>query len=151
MKIEGRQKSGDDTALNAIRLHCSNPNWEDPNNISGTIIGKEGPFGMWRDVAICPYGEVMVSFSLQFESLFNKDNIDNTAANYVRFKCRKIDSPSSGTTLGTSGVWGEYGAWSEYCAVGSAICGIKVRIQLPQGGSIDDTALNDVQFTCCKN
>lgn len=29
---------------------------------------------MWRDVAICPYGEVMVSFSLQFESLVIYNN-----------------------------------------------------------------------------
>ncbi|VDI40301.1 Hypothetical predicted protein [Mytilus galloprovincialis] len=87
-----------------------------------------------------PYGE--------FEKRFNGDN---TAANYVRFKCRNINSAGSGTTLGTSGLWGDYGAWSEYCAVGSAICGLKVRIQLPQGVIIDDTALNDVQFFCCKN
>ncbi|CAG2240003.1 unnamed protein product [Mytilus edulis] len=86
-----------------------------------------------------PYGE------------FENFNGDNSAANYIRFKCRELDSPSSATTLGTSGLWGDYGAWSEYCAVGSAICGLKVRIQLPQGVIIDDTALNDVQFFCCKN
>ncbi|XP_063411357.1 vitelline membrane outer layer protein 1 homolog [Mytilus trossulus] len=146
MKIEKSQGGGDDSALNAIRLHCANPDWTDANN-SVTIMGQEGPFGYWRDVAMCLYGEVMVSYSLQFEKLFNGDN---SAANYVRFKCREIGSPSSGTTLGTSGLWGDFGAWSEYCAVGSAICGLKVRIQLPQGLIIDDTALNDVQFFCCK-
>ncbi|CAC5405144.1 unnamed protein product [Mytilus coruscus] len=144
MKIEGNQGGdGDDSALNAIRLQCSNPDWKDSNNISVTIIGKEGPFGMWKDVAMCPYGEVMVSFPIHCESLTNGDN---SASNYVRFKCRNIDSPSSGTILGTSVLWGDYGAWSEYCAVGSAICGIKVRIQLPQGVIIDDSALKDVQF-----
>ncbi|CAC5392605.1 unnamed protein product [Mytilus coruscus] len=140
MKIEGNQDGGDDSALNAIRLHCSNPDWKDSNNISGTIIGKEGPFGMWKDVAMCSNGEVIVSFSLQFESMINGDN---SAANYVRFKCRNIDSPSSGTILGTSALWGDYGAWSEYCAVGSAICGLKINVKTTAGVQFLDNSLVD--------
>ncbi|CAC5377813.1 unnamed protein product [Mytilus coruscus] len=110
--IEDNQGGSDDSSLNAIRLHCSNPDWKDSNNISGTIIGKEGPFGMWKDVAMCPNGEVMI-------------NGDNSAANYVRISFRNIDSSSLGTVLGTSGRWGDYGAWREYCAVRSAIFGLK--------------------------
>ncbi|CAC5419012.1 Vitelline membrane outer layer protein 1,Vitelline membrane outer layer protein 1 homolog [Mytilus coruscus] len=148
MKIEASQGSfRDDTALNAIRLQCGKPHWTGSRDYGNTVIGVEGPWGGWTSSQLCPNGEVMVSFSLQVEQ---KIIGDKTAANYVRFKCREIGSDTLGTVLGGSGKWGSYGAWSGYCTVGSAICGLKVKME-PEQGIIDDTSLNDVIFYCCKN
>ena len=40
------------------------------------------------------------------------------------------------------GAWGSY----EYCHVGFAICGLRVRMAEQNG---DGTALNGAQFACC--
>ncbi|XP_052080074.1 uncharacterized protein LOC127718147 isoform X8 [Mytilus californianus] len=149
MKIEASQGSfRDDTALNAIRLQCGKPHWTGSRDYGSTVIGVEGPWGGWTSSQLCPNGEVMVSFSLQVEQ---KIIADKTAANYVKFKCRDIGSDTLGTVLGGSGKWGSYGAWSGYCTVGSAICGLQVKMEPDRGGIIDDTSLNDVIFCCCKN
>ena len=73
---------------------------------------------------------------------------DDTAANSVKFKCRKLNGGSK-STIGKSGFWGHFGSWSKTCPNESAICGMKVRIE-PHQGKGDDTALNNVLFYCCK-
>uniref|UniRef100_A0A671PAD6 Vitelline membrane outer layer protein 1-like n=1 Tax=Sinocyclocheilus anshuiensis TaxID=1608454 RepID=A0A671PAD6_9TELE len=49
--------------------------------------------------------------------------------------------------LGDGTHWGDWGDWSQTCQ-GKGICGIKTRIEMPQGRG-DDTALNDVRMFCC--
>ncbi|CAC5405145.1 unnamed protein product [Mytilus coruscus] len=133
--------------MNAIRLQCGRPHWKGSSDFGSTVIGVEGSWGEWTSSQLCPNGEVMVSFSLQVEQQIT---VDKTAANYVRFKCRDIGCDNLGTVLGGSGKWGSYGAWSGYCTVGSAICGLQVKMEPKQGEIIDDTSLNDVNFCCCK-
>ena len=59
---------------------------------------------------------------------------------------------TNGITLKGNG--GEWGTWStvESCPVNTAICGIRTQIEPYQGSATtdDDTALNGVEFFCCK-
>ena len=56
--------------------------------------------------------------------------------------------PGSEKTLDKSG---DLGDWSEavYCPDGYYVCGMKQRVQSPQGCKEDDTAMNAVAFYCC--
>lgn len=62
--------------------------------------------------------------------------------------CSKKDIESRVDEIGTDGLWGTWGASSESCPIGSAICGIQVKMESYQGKG-DDTALNDLKFFCC--
>ena len=56
--------------------------------------------------------------------------------------------PGSEKTLDKSG---DLGDWSEavFCPDGYYVCGMKQRVQSPQGCKEDDTAMNAVAFFCC--
>lgn len=60
---------------------------------------------------------------------------------YTTSLCRR----SLNSRIGTS--WGDWGDWSDECQ-GKGICGIKTKVDVPQGVK-DDTALNDTRMYCC--
>ncbi|KAM8974474.1 vitelline membrane outer layer protein 1 homolog [Pelodytes ibericus] len=135
LKVEDKQGKGDDTAVNAIRLHCL-PHYSTTQE--STVTSAQGPWGSWTSPFWC-LGGFLQSFSLKVEPPQRRG--DDTAINNIKFKC------SDGRHLEGAGLpWGSYGSWSEECELG--ICGILTRVEKPQGKG-DDTALNDVQLSCC--
>ena len=117
------------------------------------IVGKNNlkkiNFLHWRSsgdflaVETCGFGGYMTSFQLRVSPAGTE--ADNTAVNDIRFRCSNGDEING---IGnTDGTWGDY---SDVCENG--ICGMETLLQ-PYAGGIghyDNTALNDVRFTCCK-
>lgn len=89
----------------------------------------------------CLFGSYLKSFQLRVNP-YSDNATDNTAVNNIRFKCSN-DREISGTG-NLAGFWGEY---SEECTVG--ICGIQTLVKGYGGDDVDNTALNDVRFSCC--
>ncbi|XP_048022417.1 vitelline membrane outer layer protein 1-like [Megalobrama amblycephala] len=126
----------DDTALNGIRLHCV---YTSRVSSGAYAVSNAGHWGQWTDIKWCPSG-FLKAFQLRVESA--QGSGDDTAANNIRFSC------SDGVVLTGDGTgWGDWGSWSSACG-GRGICGIKTRVESPQGNG-DDTALNDAQMYCC--
>lgn len=141
LKVEDPIGDGDDTALNGIRLHCVyKANGVASSYTNYASVGSDvGSWGVWRDIKWCPYG-FLTAFQLKVEK--PQGSGDDTAANNIQFKCS-----SRSSLLGEGTKWGDWGGWSQTCQ-GKGICGIKTRVEIPQGRG-DDTALNDVRMYCC--
>ncbi|XP_050948890.1 vitelline membrane outer layer protein 1-like [Labeo rohita] len=131
---------GDDTALNGIRLHCTDLSKGSKAYHRYTSVQSDvGSWGRWKDIRWCPSG-YLTAFQLKVER--SQGNGDDTAANNIHFQC------SGGSILTGDGTdWGDWGSWSQTCQ-GKGICGIMTRVEEPQGRG-DDTALNDVRMYCC--
>ncbi|XP_063056205.1 vitelline membrane outer layer protein 1 homolog [Engraulis encrasicolus] len=103
------------------------------------ISSSEGGWGSWTAYQSCGGDAYLKSFKLRVET--DQRVGDDTAANNIMFYC------SNGKTLTGHGLtWGTWGRGSSTCHRG--ICGIKTKVEEAQGWG-DDTALNDVRFTCC--
>ncbi|ODM92215.1 Vitelline membrane outer layer protein 1 [Orchesella cincta] len=135
LKTEPNRLAGDDTALNAIRLFCGNPDRPD----TAVIMSTEGQFGNWGKVFSC-YPGFLNGFSLRAED--PQGSGDDTAANNIRLFCSNTPSYVEGDGL-------SFGNWSldQLCLRDQAISGIQTQVEFSQGDE-DDTALNNVLMEC---
>ncbi|XP_075061814.1 vitelline membrane outer layer protein 1 homolog [Mixophyes fleayi] len=140
LKVQPPQGTGDDTAVNGVRLHCVR--CKHPNNET-TITSDVAPWGNWTEPQWCNFG-VLSKFIMRVEG--DQGRGDDTAVNNIKFQCTD-EKQMEGHGLS----WGQYGkAWSEKCVYG--ICGLKTKVQGNEPYGIpDNTGLSDVQFSCCKS
>ncbi len=136
-RVEYPQGVGDDTALNSVALYCTDRNG---NPVGSYVTPHIGHWGSWA-YNKCQRGAHMTHFRLKVEGWQGPS--DDTSANAVNFWC------SSAVEIGASnaGAWGGWGSWKGGYS-NAAICGVKEKMESPQGSG-DDTALNDVQFVWC--
>lgn len=139
-RVESRQGSGDDTALNAVRLYCSSPD----GHVTETIETlNQGPWGDW-DSAYClssPERRFLNGATARIEG--SQGYGDDTAMNGVKFNCTIAGTAEADNT----GPWGNWHNWN-YCPAGSAICGIQTNVA-PNRGNEDDSALVGMRLFCC--
>lgn len=141
--IEPAQGGGDDSAMEALRLFCSN---FDGDVITSIEIKDSSSFGYWGDRVDCPIGAHAKSFRARAESRQGGD--DDTGMNSVEFECGKPNDESTTETIRPSNerYWG---SWSSRKSVsGKAICGVEGKIE-PSQGSGDDTGLHSLEFIFC--
>jgi len=141
LRSEPGQGGGDDTAMNGIAIACYN-RWN--GAYQGYVTSHAGYWGDWVEWAFvnpANTGNPFVSGRMKIES--PQGIGDDTAANIAQLKCM-------------NGVWIQpdahtsWGSWNSEtaCPSGTAICGVKTRVESQQGGG-DDTALNGTAFACC--
>lgn len=152
-KIEGRQYSGDDTALNGIKLYCARHS--DRNTTVDQVNSSAGPWGSWQGMGSAACWDAykpIASVALRTEGNQGSGG-DDTVVNAMKIGCGSGSSAVVNdwpTKAGASVTpWGAWGA-SARCPAGSSICGIQTRVEANQGGG-DDTTLNGARFFCCTN
>ncbi|CAG2242056.1 unnamed protein product [Mytilus edulis] len=127
------------------------------NSVSRNVVKElsvsngEG-WGDWCNLQLCPQpGQYDYGYRMKGAGRVK----DDTAANYVKFECRGLNGGYQEIKKQPRqrgyGDLGTYGSWSRSCDTESAICGIQTRTESSQGGGIDDTALNNVKFVCCRD
>ncbi|XP_060585461.1 vitelline membrane outer layer protein 1 homolog [Ruditapes philippinarum] len=169
-KIEDYQEfPHDNTALNGIRLICKNTNG---TIVDRNVTSKVGPFGKWVGETVCEKINgvqlYLTSFALQVHRIPNQtelealslsevlngndDLYDNTAVNYVKFKCRDLagNQPSRDLIkVPRRGKMGQYGNWSPECPASTAFRVLSTRVDnYEYRNFVDDTAINDIKFYC---
>eukprot|EP00727_Mastigamoeba_balamuthi_P010588 m51a1_g6151 hypothetical protein (507) ;mRNA; r:302521-304321 len=138
---QGGKKNQDDTALNGVRLVCES------SSIQKGPTSLVGPWGTWDEPVLCPKWYYVSAVQVR-EEKFCGEKCDDTALNAIRVRCRsmrtgvdvQLDESHSKTS------WGVWSQWYD-CPVGTAVTGIRTRVEPPQDKG-DDTALNAVRLHC---
>lgn len=144
MRVEGSQGSGDDTSLNSVQLECKAPT----GGPSWWVSSHNGFWGGWGATASCKNANsgaptnFLDGARLRVEP--SQGSGDDTGANDATFSCSQGDVINPGGGRG-------FGSWSNdaICPADSAVCGISVRTEDPQGSG-DDTAMNGMRLKCCR-
>ncbi|MGI4840766.1 MAG: metallophosphoesterase [Janthinobacterium lividum] len=126
----------DNSALNAIRMHCSGPQQNE------SIRNLEGIWGSASAMQLCPgSNNYMVGFALRITA---KGAADETAATNMQMIC-KDDSKLTGVVPRELGTWRK----AFTCPAGYAATGFKTRVERNLG-TRDDSALNGLKLLCRK-
>jgi len=149
----------DDTALNGVKLYCTNTNGEGKAELTSYI----GGFGHWAKNHFCQPSEHTDSkpssggSSIQTGAFIRgfqfRSEHETRAVNKTRHVDETAGNNLNGACIGGDVLTGDgtsWGLWSHYvlCPSDSAVCGLKTQVESNQGLS-DDTALNQITFYCC--
>ncbi|XP_045169409.2 vitelline membrane outer layer protein 1 homolog [Mercenaria mercenaria] len=107
LKIESYRVGGDDSALNGIKLICKSLD----GKLSNTKTSSTGPWGTWMGETICPGTDgpfFLTSFSLKVQAPVVWDN---TAANFIKFKCRDFHGKQTAFELSQEPGKGDFGTY----------------------------------------
>jgi hypothetical protein len=143
LKSEAPVGSSDDTSVNAVSLWCYN---RGSGAFTEFVESTQQGWGTWLDASYCAGGSdnPIVSGNLRLEAP-QGSGADDTSANGLRFSC-KNSSGVEETAVSNTG-WGTFRGKVQ-CPAGTAVCGVKTRVEANQGSG-DDTALNGLQYACC--
>jgi len=130
-KVEDRQGGGDDTAMNAVSLGCSDGH--------SKITSGKGDWGTWGHLSpVCHSG--FIGARIKVEA--SQGGGDDSGTNAIQFFCHTNGRPYKSK----EGPWGDWRR-IHYCPTGYKITGIRTQIE-PRQHSGDDSALNSVQLQC---
>ncbi|XP_076045520.1 vitelline membrane outer layer protein 1 homolog [Oratosquilla oratoria] len=110
-------------------------------NITSSLHGS---WGTWGRVEICPPNSFADALNLKAET---PSITDSTGADGVMLFCREQGGNLAANITSTVGEIGEWRGKKE-CAVPEYINRFKLRVLLDQGNMFDDSAVNDIKFTC---
>ncbi|HEX2733527.1 MAG TPA: hypothetical protein VHM70_18075 [Polyangiaceae bacterium] len=127
----------DDTELNSVRLVCANK----AGTETETITSHAGWWGTWSNKSKCSSSGFVTGARLKNE--VPQGNGDDTGGNDTQMSC----SAGGNITASNGGTFGSWSQWST-CPTGSAVCGLKIRLEAQQGDG-DDTAMNGLTLYCC--
>ncbi|XP_045187604.1 vitelline membrane outer layer protein 1-like [Mercenaria mercenaria] len=113
-------------------------------------VNNGGKWGDWGSAVFCPPGSYAAGYDMKIEP-YQGGWVDDTAMNGIKLYCETSEGHL--TTTITSGV-GPWGNW-----IGRASCNhpsgsqfyltaFDLQVEPPQGGFIDDSTANFVQFKC---
>uniref|UniRef100_A0A8C4SLF4 Vitelline membrane outer layer protein 1 homolog n=1 Tax=Erpetoichthys calabaricus TaxID=27687 RepID=A0A8C4SLF4_ERPCA len=107
-------------------------------------VNNGGLLGEWKFIEKCPKGWFARGFSLKVDS--GEGLLDDTALNGIQLHC--TPSPTSNMSKTIESLSGKWGSWtkSRWCHSGF-LRGFVLQVQPPQGYG-DDTAANNIMFTC---
>ncbi|RMS91806.1 metallophosphoesterase [Pseudomonas coronafaciens] len=134
IRAQSSQGSGDDTAVNAIAMHCFR---------GSELHSNEGNWGHWYEYALCPSNEAVVGYQLKMQpSQGSGNHQDDTAVDSVRLFCEGggyLPSPYDTP----------YGIWKKAfrCPAGMVATGFETRVEVDRGNN-DDSTLNGMRMRC---
>jgi len=134
--------SGDDTALNGLKMEVSPYPGLGAHPHPDIITVDNGYWGTWKPLVRVPPGYYIIGMSVRNEA--GQGSGDDTCMNGIRLVCKQC----SGTHIQNVSVWdGNWGDWSPDVMVPSGyyIAGFRCRVEPPQGGG-DDTAMNGIRM-----
>jgi hypothetical protein len=110
---------------------------------------QQGPWGDWGEGASCPAGAFVWGFRLKSESY--QGSGDDTALNAIELICKNRDSGDITRIRSAEGQWGTWG--KDHMCTNWPPQGFWIQVEKYQGlnkdrTSKDDTAANNIRFTC---
>merc|ERR1711971_1505922 len=155
LKVESDQGGlDDDTALDGVRLECFDSKGVYTGSVESTPQYTHS--GEWMSKLYCTSNSFLDGIRLRSEEGYYKKNrmyiesdkantrsLDETAANNIDMHCI-----NKNTLSGNGMFWGEWTDW-KYCPTGTAVCGLKTKVQEYSGSFTDDTAPNEIILYCC--